>query len=364
MHGLYQTGKSKGPNYDPQIGAAAQAQTAIAQQTLDFNKEYFTTYVAPLITSMTESTRQGMDLAAEQWAIQKQAALDNKMRQDFLWDRYLQHGVPAEDAYYEMVKEFSSEEHEEKMAGLALGDIRTAAAGQRQSTTRALQSFGIDPTSPAAVAAFSDMALTNIAAEAGAANRARQAAKELGMRLKMDAANFGRGGQSSVLAFGQAASNNLQAGFGGFMQGVQGMQGATGQAAGAGGMMNQGFGLAGNMYGQQMSTYGNLQGQAMQQRASNQAGFGQFLGTVAGAAIEHWSDERLKKNIVLVGEVPATPERGLFHLYTFDYLWEPDGTGAAAGRVGVLAQEIIEVIPEAVRLDAAGFYKVDYNALR
>src|SRR5690606_32187825 len=127
----------------------------------------------------------------------------------------------------------------------------------------------------------------------GAANRARQAAKELGMKLKMDAANFGRGGQSSVLAFGQASSNNLQAGFGGYMQGVQGMQGAVGQAAGAGGMMNQGFGLAGNMYGQQMSTYGNLQGQAMQQQASNQAGFGQFLGTVAGAAIERWSDERL-----------------------------------------------------------------------
>lgn len=358
------TGKDSGPDYDPQVGAAAQANAQIAQQTLDFNKEYYTTYVAPLIGEMTTSSAHARAMADRNMAMQEEMYQDNKMRSDFQWDRYMKWGVPAEDAYYQMVKDYSSVEEEEKQAGLAMGDIRTAAAGQRKTTERRLQSVGVDLTSPAAIAAVSDEAIYNTAAEAGAANRARIAAKELGMKLKMDAANFGRGGQSSVLAFGQQAGANLQAGFGGVMQAA----GVTNQAAGIapGGVsgMNQGFGIATNAFGNNLNTYAGLQGQAMQQQAASQAGFGQFLGTIAGAAITKWSDRQLKKNIVLVGEVPATDERGMFHLYTFDYLWEPDGTGAAAERVGVIAQEIAQVLPEAVVRDAVGFLKVNYEALR
>lgn len=351
--------KGGGPDYDPQMGAAAAAQAEVARDTLNFNREYFTTYVAPLIGEMTASSAHARDLADQQWAQQQEMYRDNKMRADFQWDRYLKWGVPAEDAYYNMVKEYSAPEEEEKQANLALGDVRTAAAGAQKSTERRLQSVGIDLTSPAAIAAFSDNALLTAAAESGAANRARQGAKELGMKLKMDAANFGRGGQSSVLAFGSAASGNVQAGFGGAMQAAGITNQAAGIAPGAVSGINQGFGIASNAYGQQFQGYAGLQGQSMQMQAQNNAGFGQFLGTVAGAAITKWSDIRLKKNIVPVGETPS----GL-KLYTFDYVWESHGRGRELNRVGVIAQEVQEIQPEAVIVDRVGFLTVDYNALR
>ena len=64
------------------------------------------------------------------------------------------------------------------------------------------------------------------------------------------------------------------------------------------------------------------------------------------------SDIRLKRDLYEVG---ATPD-GL-KLYSFRYNWSEDTF------VGVMAQEVLEVKPEAVITREDGFYAVDYDAL-
>ena len=64
------------------------------------------------------------------------------------------------------------------------------------------------------------------------------------------------------------------------------------------------------------------------------------------------SDRRLKSNITRVG----TTVFGL-PLYRFSYL------GGGTMFTGVLAQDVLGVMPRAVSRDASGFYRVDYAML-
>ena len=64
------------------------------------------------------------------------------------------------------------------------------------------------------------------------------------------------------------------------------------------------------------------------------------------------SDMRLKKDIIRVGTT-----RYQLPLYDFSYIHQP-------GRFeGVMAQDVLKVMPEAVTIDADGFYRVNYTML-
>lgn len=75
---------------------------------------------------------------------------------------------------------------------------------------------------------------------------------------------------------------------------------------------------------------------------------GGFLGSAAGSL---FSDRRVKENIVEIGE-----ENG-FPIYSFNYIGQPDKTYS-----GVMAQDVIEVRPDAVH-EIDGVYRVDYDAI-
>jgi len=64
------------------------------------------------------------------------------------------------------------------------------------------------------------------------------------------------------------------------------------------------------------------------------------------------SDRRLKTDIVQVGML-----RVGIPLYRFRYL------GHGETHVGVMAQDVLRVVPEAVVTDASGFMRVDYQRL-
>jgi hypothetical protein len=64
------------------------------------------------------------------------------------------------------------------------------------------------------------------------------------------------------------------------------------------------------------------------------------------------SDIRLKRDITPVGETAS----GL-GLYRYRYLWSD------TAHVGVMAQEVAAVVPEAVRHGADGYLRVDYSRL-
>ena len=80
------------------------------------------------------------------------------------------------------------------------------------------------------------------------------------------------------------------------------------------------------------------------------AGIG-AAGALGGAGIKAASDRRLKKNIIRIG----THVLGI-GLYTWDYLWGQPFSG-------VMADEVEQVMPEAVVMHPSGFKMVNYEML-
>ncbi len=104
-------------------------------------------------------------------------------------------------------------------------------------------------------------------------------------------------------------------------------------------------GMVQNNYANQMQQY-----TAQQQARSQMMGqiFGS-LGTVGAAAIRG-SDRRFKENIRAIGKLA----NGLT-TYAFNYI------GDKAQQFGVMAQEVLGVVPDAVLRDRDGFMYVDYG---
>lgn len=85
-------------------------------------------------------------------------------------------------------------------------------------------------------------------------------------------------------------------------------------------------------------------------QAGVEAGALDAIGSIAGSAIKA-SDERLKENIDEVGEIMGLP------IKTFQYKGDPRKF------IGVVAQDVEEIVPEAVVEMDSGFKAVDYEKL-
>ena len=81
-----------------------------------------------------------------------------------------------------------------------------------------------------------------------------------------------------------------------------------------------------------------------------------FTGTVKAPGFQITSDKRLKSDIV---ELSGASEK-VKHLSAYTYKLNGDNSGR---RMGVIAQDVQKVIPEAVREDAEGYLSVDYAAI-
>jgi hypothetical protein len=327
--------------YDPQIGAAAQANVALAERSEAWNKDYFEKYVQPAMAQLVDESKTNLERQGKLFDIQydqtKTAA-----------DRYKTLGIPAEDKYYKMVNDYSAPEEQEKQATRAIGDLRVAQQGQQQQLGRQFAGLGIDPSSPAALSARTDVAFRNAAAEAGAATRARDAAKTLGMSLTSDAANFGRGGASGVLAAASGAGGAAGAGSAGAI-------GAAGAAPGGASGVNTGFGTGVSAIGNNLSAFTSRANSVDQINAANSpmAALGGLAGQLGSAAISRYgSDRRMKKDTTLVARLA----HGI-GLWTFRYLWD---AATAPLRYGYMADEVEKVFPDAVSVDVGGFKFVDY----
>jgi hypothetical protein len=339
MRDRYYSKKDQKGQYDPQVGAAAAANTAVAQKSEQWNEDFYAQHVAPALDQMMAESKTNIERQGKLFDIDYAQAQQSA-------DRYNKLGIPAEDAYYKMVKDYSAPEEEERQAQASLGDVRAAQAGQQAQTARRLQSLGIDPTSPAAMAASSDQAVQNAATEAGAATRARAAAKALGMSLTSDAANFGRGGQSGILQFGAGASGISSAGASGAAQAAQ-------IAPGGAANVNTGLGIAQKAYGSNLDAYTSLNKTSLEHQGDAAAGLGALAGTLGSAAIRTYSDRALKKHAKRI----ATLAHGI-GLWLFHYIWDADD---APLRRGYMADEVEPVFPEAVLVGPGGYRLIDYG---
>lgn len=77
------------------------------------------------------------------------------------------------------------------------------------------------------------------------------------------------------------------------------------------------------------------------------------LGGLFGAGLSMFSDRRLKENIKRIGKTDAGVP-----LYSFTYI------GSPVAHIGPMAQDLLELQPEAVHKDADGYYRVRYDMVK
>ncbi len=279
-------GSTSAPAPDPQIGAAALKQAQTGEDWLSFARDAYASseerqkVLDDLTTRVTE---QQLGLATDQakWS-----------REDR--DRYNTVYKPIEDDFIKQANEYGSEARQSEAAAEARADVQTAAANNRAATERANASMGVTPGSGrfAGVQAASDLGTT--LAEAGAANTSRQAVRDKALALKADVVNLGKGlpAQAAAGAGGSVAASGTA---------LSGSQASNSQALAASNIMNSGYGGAMQGYAGQASTlnqqYGlQLEGWKTQQelKAKNAAGIGSFLGGIGGLIFK--SDENAKEN--------------------------------------------------------------------
>ena len=77
-----------------------------------------------------------------------------------------------------------------------------------------------------------------------------------------------------------------------------------------------------------------------------------------GELVSIFSDKRLKENIQKIGE-----SKNGHNLYIWNWNDKAKELGIESPTIGVIAQEVMKYMPEAVFKDASGYYKVNYGVL-
>jgi hypothetical protein len=254
-----------------------------------------------------------------------------------------------QDTLTQDARSFNTEDKANELAGKAMADVNQGFANAEGQQSRALARMGVNPSSGKALAMGNQTAIAKATALAAAGTGARDRARTEGYALTDRATNA----LSGYPAMGMQATG-AGAGFGASginlsNQGLAGMNSGFGAAGTMAGQMGQN---ATNMFGAQAS-YKNQQDQI----AASSNPMGALLGAGAqlgAAAIGKYSDRRLKQNIELVGR----DERTGLSLYEFAYKDAPHERWR-----GVMADEVLQVMPSAVHTNEEGFMSVDYGAL-
>lgn len=254
-----------------------------------------------------------------------------------------------QDTLAQDARSFNAEDKANELAGKAMADVNQGFANAEGQQVRSMARMGVNPSSGKALALGNQTAMAKAAALAAAGTGARDRARVEGFALTDRATNA----LSGYPAMGMQASG-AGAGYGASGTNIanQGLAGMNSGITAAGTMAGQMGQNATGMYGA-MGSYKNGADNA----AANANPMGALLGagaTLGAASIKYSSDRRLKQDITLVGRDEHT---GL-NLYEFSYTLTPHQRW-----VGVMADEVLQVMPSAVHTNAEGFHSVDYDAL-
>jgi hypothetical protein len=265
--------------------------------------------------------------------------LDNLYRED----------NSGSSSYMAQVAAASKQRQMDEAAGTAVADARAGTNQQMNQLIRQGLRMG---WSPAKLAAMGGQAATMGAqGQVAAANQARNQADAKRTAKLGDVYNTYAGLGSSAPSFYNAATGAANQ--------------ASGSQLGMSGQMMNGMaqGNATTMQGQNAKINGLgsiLQSQTSAYNASLQSNQSDPLGGIlgmgaqlGGAAIMKYSDSRLKENVSYVGQ-----SHNGFNLYEFNYIATPDERFR-----GVMAQEVMEVMPEAVVETSDGYLAVRYDMI-
>jgi hypothetical protein len=323
------------PDYGPMAKAAkesAEIMAGLGREQLDFSRRQYDE-MAPLSRRIAEQQMASQDELMQMGREDRQYQIDTF--------RPVERGLVAD------AERFSTEGYRESMAREAAAQAGRAFGINQQASERAAASRGINPASGAAMAMQQQNMLGLSAQRAAGMTGARQQAEQLGFARRMDVTGLGRGLSGSALGAYGAATGAGSAGLQTSMApGGQYMQ-VMGQGAstiGSGRSMLQ-SGLGG-ILGSQSDLYG-------QSMKGQQEIYGALIGA-GGRYAAFASDRRLKENIELVGR----DERTMLPLYEFEY---KGGDGRRF--LGLMADDVEKVYPEAVSEMSNGYKAVDYGML-
>ena len=253
-----------------------------------------------------------------------------------------------QDTLAQDARSFNTEDKANELAGKAMADVNQGFANAEGQQARSLARMGVTPDSGKALAMGNQTAIAKATALAAAGSGARDRARTEGYALTDRATNAlagypAMGMQATGAGAGYGASGTAIAN-----QGLAGMNSGYGAAGTMAGQMGQN---AAGMYGA-MGSYKNGADNA----AAKANPMGALLGAGAqlGAATILKSDPRLKQDIELAGR----DERTGLNLYEFAYKDMPHERWR-----GVMADEVMQVMPSAVHTNEEGFMSVDYGAL-
>lgn len=325
------------PDYTPLANASTEAArlgASLGQAQLDENRRQYDNNMAvaaPIIAAQTEAMKEQNAQGADYY---------NYLKTTFR---------PIEQALADEANAFSESGAKEQFARQAAADLEGQQANETAQSNRAMAAMGVNPNSGKFQAIASQKGLINAAQRAGATSNARVQADALSTAKRMDVVGLGRnlagasqGAYSLANNSGNSAVSNQNSTAAQYLNGIGAgnstiMQGMGQQISGLGSVLNS-----------QTSIYHANAGQS----SANSQGTGQIIGAGLGVATAMMCDARLKENLRRIG----TTLEG-FALYLFNYI------GDHTPHVGVIAQEVLPVKPDAVLMTEGGFYAVDYSQI-
>lgn len=329
------------PDYAPVAAASketAQIAADLGREQLAEGKRQYDTNAAvakPVVDAQLEIMRQGLAQGND------------------YFDYMKANQRPVEGALNAEAMAAGSDRLQGEAADRAVADVRQGTTASQNQIIRQGLRYGYTPGKLAA--AGGAMAASQGLAEATAANGARTAEKNLGFAKKMDVAGLYRGlpgastgAYSVATGAGNSAVANQGAGGAAYL-------GAMGQGANT---TMQGRQIAMQGLTGVLNAQGNYANSVSNSGGGGAGGLGSLLGGAASLYTAFGSHPSYKQNVERVGVHPLG-----IGIYEFEYLDEFKPKWGAGRHRGVMADELVRVLPAAVKIDADGHTVVDYAML-
>lgn len=331
------------------MNAAAQANSEIAKEALDFYKGIYASDIRP--------------------AQEKQQALADRLVGDYLDTSQRQRDFANEqNAYYketfqpverQMVRDamdYDSAENVKRVSGEAAANVNQQFSNARGQSARLAGRYGLGSTAFSGPQGAAERA--QALGAAGAATGAANAVRDKGIALRAGASNFGRNMPNTASNFYAGSNASSGAAFG---TGQQAMANIGQNAA----IVGQGFNTAisGN------NSAGNLYGQVAQIEGKDNGVFGmlggiagQFAGSAAGSAkiASFLSDVNAKKDIKPLTDAEALAAVKATPVSRWQY---KGGMGDGGKHVGPMAQDVNKTMGEAAAPGGTSIDPVTMNGI-
>lgn len=344
-------GKDSGgaPEADPNIGIAQRELSKLATEQW----ETFKTTIYPDLKKAAETQEARVQ---GQYETTKKISEQQYQQGKEAYKRYKEGAIPAMEKLKSDADLYNTEAYQEKLASAAASDIEQAAQVQRDQMAMRQRAYGIDPTSGVAQGQANANAVMQAAASAAAANQTREAAKQIGLQKQANVYNMYAGlpaqaNQSTALGL-NASGQGVNAGQSTFSNQL-GMSGAQNAAAGT---AMSGWGQVGTLGVQKYQADVGAYNAQQANEGAMWGGLGNAVGTAGALWMKSGSDIAIKQDIQRVGKL----NNGL-SLFKYQYKPEYRDTWGHGFHIGVMAQEVEKIIPDAVSIHTDGYKMVDYG---